>query len=161
MVPDDELILDLIHVIYPEEVCVVANVVLGWAHDALVNAAVDDHVKQHGIFDNDAAYDALVATIARPTDINEAMDLLSDLGTHTFARITNRIAINQLRDHPALRALGRACFPKEQHANQAAAEAQLRSIIKRGLEKDIARIRTYKCRACGAWHVGHRREHEV
>jgi hypothetical protein len=49
----------------------------------------------------------------------------------------------------------RRCFPKEQCATQGAAEAQMRSIVRRGLEKNIETIHVYRCPDCGAWHVGH------
>lgn len=58
-------------------------------------------------------------------------------------------------DLPALRVLARRCWPKEQHESQGKAEAHLRGLVRRGLEKDAARINSYKCRHCGAWHVGH------
>lgn len=83
--------IDLVHVIYPEDVFVTPEIILGWAHDALVNAAVDDHVKQHGPFSDDPAgeraYELVAAGQPRPTDIEEAKAILSDLGTHTFARL--------------------------------------------------------------------------
>lgn len=63
--------------------------------------------------------------------------------------------INRMQDNDVLRSLSRPCFPKEQHATRGAAEAQMRSILKRGLEKDSKRIHVYKCPDCHAWHVGH------
>lgn len=56
---------------------------------------------------------------------------------------------------PALRALARRCWPKEPHATRGAADAQLRSILKRGLAKDEERIHVYRCPFCRRWHVGH------
>ena len=50
----------------------------------------------------------------------------------------------------------RKCWPKEQHSTKGKAEAQMRSITKRGLEKDRDTIHVYEC-ACGSWHVGHYR----
>lgn len=80
---------DAVHVIYPEDVYVPADTIIGWAHDALVNAAVDDHVKQHGPLSDDADGDiimeAIVRAQARP-DLEEAKEILSDMGSHTFAR---------------------------------------------------------------------------
>ncbi len=64
----------------------------------------------------------------------------------------------QLRGEIIRRAKARRrCWPKEQHKTQGAAEAQLRSITRRGLEKDLDRIHTYYCPTCHTWHVGHGR----
>lgn len=63
--------------------------------------------------------------------------------------------MTRLSEVPALRALGRRCFPKERCATRGAAEAQMRSITRRGLEKDACRIHVYECPWCRAWHVGH------
>lgn len=63
--------------------------------------------------------------------------------------------VNRLQDS-ALRKLARPCWPKEQHNTRGGAEAQLRSIIKRGLERDIRRIHVYRCPECSSWHVGHK-----
>lgn len=52
--------------------------------------------------------------------------------------------------------VGRRCFPKERCPTRGAAEAQMRSIVRRGLEKDADRIHCYQCPHCGDWHVGHR-----
>lgn len=55
----------------------------------------------------------------------------------------------------------RSCWPKETHDSEGAATAQLRSIVRRGLAKDVARIHVYRCPECSrargmsAWHVGH------
>jgi hypothetical protein len=91
-VPDDsQPYIDLVHVIYPEDVFVTPDVILGWAHDALVNESVQDHVNQHGPFSDDAAgekaYELIASGVSRPTDIDEAKEILSDLGSHTFARM--------------------------------------------------------------------------
>lgn len=61
----------------------------------------------------------------------------------------------RLCDVPALRALARRCWPKEQHASYGAAEAARRSLLRRGLEKDTVRLHSYECPHCGAWHTGH------
>lgn len=82
--------IDLHHVIYPEEVYVTGDVILGWAADATINAAVDDYVKQNGLIPDDADGDMIWASLRKanpaPTDVEEAKAILSDLGTHTFAR---------------------------------------------------------------------------
>lgn len=65
--------------------------------------------------------------------------------------------VTRLRDNPVLRAHARKCWPKEQHESRRMAEAQLRSIVKRGLEKDPAHIHVYYCPHCQHWHVGHER----
>jgi hypothetical protein len=55
----------------------------------------------------------------------------------------------------------RACWPKQQHHSIGAAEAQLRSLLKRGLAKNARRIHVYECVECArrlgrkTWHVGH------
>lgn len=58
----------------------------------------------------------------------------------------------------------RRCWPKVQHETRGAAEAQMRSILKRGLEKDVGRIHVYRCDDCRDsttgrrfFHVGHGR----
>lgn len=61
-------------------------------------------------------------------------------------------------DFPGIRDLARKCWPKEMHETRGAAEAQMRSIQKRGLEKDASRIHVYQCPHCQKWHVGHRKE---
>jgi hypothetical protein len=58
------------------------------------------------------------------------------------------------RLHDAAKA-ERACWPKEQHRSQGAAEAQVRSLVKRGLEKDLQAIHAYRCPHCDFFHVGH------
>lgn len=50
------------------------------------------------------------------------------------------------------------CWRKQRLESRGAAEAQMRSLLKRGLEKDAATIRAYACPHCGFWHVGHRKE---
>lgn len=61
-----------------------------------------------------------------------------------------------VREHARKVAKGRQkCWPKEQHRSEGAARAQLRSIVKRGLEKNAARIHVYQCPCCRCWHVGH------
>lgn len=55
----------------------------------------------------------------------------------------------------ALRAHGRPCWRKQGYRTQGAAEAQKRSLLRRGLEKDAETINTYQCPHCGEWHVGH------
>lgn len=89
--PDPEQsVIDLVHVIYPEDIHVTPDTILGWAHDALVNAAVDDYVKANGPIsedaDGDLVWESLAKANPRPTNIVEAMALLSDVGSHTFAR---------------------------------------------------------------------------
>jgi hypothetical protein len=153
--------INIVHVIYPEDVHVVEDVVLGWAHDALVNAAVDAHVQEHGVIEDtpegERIYQMLVIANPRPTDLETAKEILSDLGSHTFAAVLRCGAfVNRMQDVPAMRALARACFPKEQHETRGAAEAQMRSITRRGLEKNPA-IHVYKCPHCKTWHVGHGR----
>ena len=50
---------------------------------------------------------------------------------------------------------------KEVHRSRGAAEAQMRSILRRGLAKDEGTIHVYRCPECSqhdqrdAWHVGH------
>lgn len=74
--------VDLVHVIYPEDFYATPDLILGWAHDALVNSLVDDYVKANGPFgddaDGDLHYETFCKAIPRPTDLQEAMALLRD-----------------------------------------------------------------------------------
>jgi len=83
--------IDLVHVIYPDEYACHPDRILDLAHDALMNAAVDDYVKQNGLIstdaDGDIVWESLRKANPRPTDLEEAMALLSDLGLMTFARV--------------------------------------------------------------------------
>lgn len=157
----DLQIIELHHVIYPEDIYVTADLIIGWAHDTLVNNAVDDHVKAHGVIPDtpagEATYAAIAAAQARP-DVEEARTILADAGSHTFEQqdIRHGIAVNRMRDAMKDARVGRPCFPKEQHATRGAAEAQMRSITNRGLEKDADKIHVYVCAHCHTWHVGHR-----
>lgn len=65
------------------------------------------------------------------------------------------VAVNRLQDAPGLRRLARKCWPKEQHRTQGAAEAAMRSLLKRGLEKDAEKLHAYLCPFCKFWHTGH------
>lgn len=153
-------VTDTVHVIYPEDVYVIEEVVIGWAHDRMIDAALDVHIKECGPLEDSPEADAVWEAIAKATPrpcIEDAMAFLDDIGSHTFARDTLRagVTVNRMRDQ--MRAIGRPCFPKEQHNTRGAAEAQMRSIVRRSLEKDIARIHVYPCPHCKAWHVGHGR----
>ncbi len=46
------------------------------------------------------------------------------------------------------------CWRKERWKNAEAAEAQLRSLLRRVFVKDITRLNTYHCPHCHYWHVG-------
>lgn len=83
-----------------------------------------------------------------------AMLRLAEAGVYEFEGVVVKGFV-RMQD-TALRTMARPCWPKEQHTSLGAAEAQLRSITKRGLEKNIARIHTYLCPHCGTYHVGHR-----
>lgn len=48
------------------------------------------------------------------------------------------------------------CWRKERWPSRGAAEAQLRSILRRGKAKDVRRINVYECPHCRLFHVGHR-----
>ena len=54
------------------------------------------------------------------------------------------------------------CFRKERHDSPGAADAQIRSLLQRGLAKNPKRIHKYICVDCTkryghtVWHVGHR-----
>lgn len=82
--------INMIHVLYPQDIHVPEDTILGWAHDAMVNEAVDDYVKQNGLISEDADGDLIHASIAnahpRPTDVDAAIELLDGLGTHTFEK---------------------------------------------------------------------------
>lgn len=121
---------------------------------AIAQADVDRWVLvnlEHEVMPDAAGIVALVVQIRGAVHFLDAAVLTRP---HTFTH--HAVHINRLRDLPALRDLMRACWPKEQHETQGAAEAQLRSITKRALEKSSA-IHTYRCPVCHHWHVGHRR----
>jgi hypothetical protein len=44
---------------------------------------------------------------------------------------------------------------KQAHKSKGAAEAQLRSITRRGLYAAPGELRSYWCPQCQAWHIGH------
>lgn len=75
--------------------------------------------------------------------------------------VASGVAVNRMGDQPALRSISRPCWPKEQHASKAAALAQLRSITRRGLQRNQS-LHAYRCTClhpdtgAPAWHVGHR-----
>lgn len=109
---------------------------------------------QHWFIEEAGAVAVRVAP-PRPFEVSIIDVYLQPDGSFSVERtdiITHRV---RLQDDPTLRSLARACFPKEQHDTQGAAEAQMRSITKRGLEKDAAKIHTYECPHCNKWHVGH------
>ena len=50
---------------------------------------------------------------------------------------------------------------KHRHSTSGAAEAAMRSLIRRGLHsRELGTLNVYQCRRCLAWHVGHTRERE-
>lgn len=49
----------------------------------------------------------------------------------------------------------RECGAKQRHDTKAAAEAHVWSLVKAGTRR--SRMQVYRCRHCGAWHVGHKR----
>lgn len=71
--------------LYPQNRVVSSEWVLSQGFDAKVNAAVDEHVARHGVFEEDGSYEAFVAGIAAP-NLEESIELLEDLGLVTFAR---------------------------------------------------------------------------
>jgi len=73
--------------LYPERRIVSVEWVLTQGYDAKVNAAVDDHVREHGVFpdDDSGAYESFVSSIAAP-DLDACILLLEDLGLATFSR---------------------------------------------------------------------------
>lgn len=88
-----------------------------------------------------------------------AMEEVKEHGLRTYgSKVVEVHHAFRMSDHPTVKALARRCWPKEQHATRGAAEAQLRSIVRRALEKDAERIHVYECPHCRTWHVGHRRQ---
>jgi hypothetical protein len=87
---DGAPIIDLVHVIFPEDIFVGPEQVLSWAYDALCDASVQDYVKANGLIspdaDGDLIHAAIVRGVPRVMDLEEAKSILSDLGSHTFAR---------------------------------------------------------------------------
>lgn len=59
----------------------------------------------------------------------------------------------RLGDFPSAVPLRRVCWRKERHQTIGAAEAQARSLTRRGLDGDG--VRGYACPSCGGFHVGH------
>ena len=47
------------------------------------------------------------------------------------------------------------CDNKTRHKSQGAADAQLRSLKKRGIVYGEETLNSYRCYTCGFWHVGH------
>jgi hypothetical protein len=58
--------------------------------------------------------------------------------------------LERMPDH-----LVRRCVKKERHTSEGAAQAALRSLLRRGLATDPARIHVYRCPHCDGWHTGH------
>lgn len=141
--------------IYPDARRVDATFVIDWALDLLIDLAWGAHVSAHPHDAGPEAYVRVRSQVERP-DLQAAMALLEDEGQATFAARAQRIIVGRMQD-TGLRELARRCWPKEQHASREAAEAQKRSILKRGLEGDAKRIHVYRCPHCNAWHVGHAR----
>lgn len=48
----------------------------------------------------------------------------------------------------------KACTGKQRHPDKATAEGHRFSLIRRGASS--VQFVAYKCKFCGAWHVGHR-----
>jgi hypothetical protein len=49
------------------------------------------------------------------------------------------------------------CHGKRRHLSQGAAQAAIRSLVRRALQcPDRGELNTYRCPRCLAWHVGHR-----
>jgi len=71
------------------------------------------------------------------------------------AEVDSDLTVNRMQDVPALRQMVRRCWPKAQCDTKGAAEAQMRSLLKRGLEKNAATVHVYECPHCRYWHVGH------
>lgn len=77
-----------LRLLYPESRHIRESEVLSWGFDAKVNATVDEHVAQHGVFSDEPGntdYEDFVARIAAPT-LDESIELLEDLGLATFSR---------------------------------------------------------------------------
>ena len=73
------MIFDTIHVLYPDDRFVTHDTIIGWAHDHMV----DDAVREHSVVPDGADYDAIVASVKRPT-LASALEYLSDHGLVTF-----------------------------------------------------------------------------
>lgn len=106
-------------------------------------------------------YGVQMVAIATPTEhgvmIGEFLFVAADLirtEQRIFDAYSGVLPITSLAHNPVLRSLGRKCFPKEQHRTQVGAEAQLRSLVKRDLRKNVT-AHTYQCPFCRYWHVGH------
>ena len=52
------------------------------------------------------------------------------------------------------------CGRKRRHASQGKAEAAIRALIRRDLDRPSeGRLAAYRCPRCLSWHVGHRPRH--
>lgn len=80
----------MVKLLYPENDLRSDAEIIGWAHDAMVNDAVDEHVRQHGpLPDEDEPGRPTFASIAEPIkepSLEDAMEYLADTGRATFAR---------------------------------------------------------------------------
>jgi hypothetical protein len=54
----------------------------------------------------------------------------------------------------ATRTKGNTCGSKRPHPDRAAAQAHVQRLVRQGAAPGL--MTTYRCRLCGAWHVGHR-----
>ena len=159
------IILETIRQLYPEDRFVTHDTVIIWARDLMIDEAT------RSVSQDD--YDRIAATIPHPT-FEDAILKLEDAGLCTFQRQTHAPQCEAKNGLPCicsasppmqrthslmsmadiLKPHARACWPKAMCASREAAQAQLRSIIKRGLEKNN-RIHPYRCPHCRSWHVGH------
>lgn len=69
--------------------------------------------------------------------------------------------LNPLSDHPALARKARPCWRKRKCRSIGAAEAQLRSLLRRRFVKDAHLLSAYYCPFCGWYHIGRSHEREI
>ena len=70
-----------------------------------------------------------------------------------------RLADVGLRQIRARLRAAQFCKRKLRHRTRGAAEAAMRSLVRRDLDRpEIGALNVYKCPRCLSWHVGHSRE---
>jgi len=75
---------------------------------------------------------------------------------YSYFNATGHVRIGELDTD--LTMLARPCWRKRPHRSRGSAEAQLRSLARRGMLDPVEGTRVYECRFCARWHVGRARK---